>query len=93
MFNYTGSSNSFRNFGVLGGCTFADYETHKTIYAGVDPADPRRALIRKIVQVNKSTFCFEETRITPGEKNPIVHTQLYRVKDFDMNVKLSPQEI
>jgi hypothetical protein len=74
MFNSTFGSNSFRTYGVLGGYTYGDFETHKTLYAGIDPADPRRALIRKLVQVNKSTYCYEETRITPGEKAPIVHT-------------------
>ena len=53
MFNSTFGSNLFRTYGVLGGYTYGDYETHKTLYAGIDPADPRRALIRKLVQVNK----------------------------------------
>jgi len=57
MFNYTGASNSFKNFGVIGGYSFGDFETHKTLYAGVDPADPKRALIRKLIQVNKNTYC------------------------------------
>jgi hypothetical protein len=93
MFNYTGASNSFKNFGVIGGYSFGDFETHKTLYAGVDPADPKRALIRKLIQVNKNTYCYEETRITPGESNPIVHTQLYRIKDFNLNEHLTPEEL
>ncbi len=79
MFNYTGASNAFKTKGVLGGYNNSDFETHQTLYAGPDPADPRRALVRKLVQVNKNTYCYEETRITPGEKNPTVHTQLYRI--------------
>ena len=93
MFNYTTSTNSFRNYGVLGGYTLGDFETHKTLYAGVDPADPKRALIRKLIQVNKNTYCYEETRITPGEKSPTVHTQLFRIKDFDLKEHLTPEEI
>ena len=93
MFNYTNSTTPFNNYGVLGGYTYGDYESHKTLYAGVDPADPKRALIRKLVQVNTNTYCYEETRITPGEKNPIVHTQLFRIRDFDLHEHLSPEEL
>lgn len=93
MFNLTGGSAHFRNYTVLGGYMLGDYDTHLTLYAGADPADPRRALVRKIVQVNPTTYCYEETRITPGEKDPIVHTQLYRIKDFDLHEKLDPEEI
>lgn len=74
MFNYTNATSRFRPFKSLGGASIGDYETHQTLYAGVDPADPNRALIRKLVQVNNNTYCYEETRITPGEKTPTVHT-------------------
>jgi hypothetical protein len=70
-----------------------DYDTHYTLYAGVDPADPTRALIRKVVQVNENTYCYEEVRITPGEKKPTVHTLLYRVKDFNIKEHLTSEEI
>lgn len=93
MFNTATPSGPYRNYKLLGGVFVGDFETHRTLYAGVDPADPSRALIRKLVQVNPSTYCYEETRITPGEKKPVVHTQLYRIKDFDLKEKLSPEEI
>ncbi len=70
-----------------------DYETHYTLYAGVDPADPKRALIRKVVQVNENTYCYEEVRITPGEVKPTVHSLMYRIKDFDIKEQLTPEEI
>jgi hypothetical protein len=49
MFNYTNAYARFRNFKTLGGASLGDYETHQTLYAGVDPADPTRALVRKLV--------------------------------------------
>ena len=41
---------------------------------GPDPADSKKALLRKLIQVNDYTYCYEETRVTPTEKNPTVHT-------------------
>lgn len=93
MFNYSGNYSRFRNFKALGGTGFGDYETHQTLYAGVDPADPKRALIRKLVQVNNNTYCYEEIRVTPGEKSPIVHTQLIRIGDFNLHEELTPEEL
>lgn len=90
MFNSTNAYARFRNFKTLGGSSLGDYETHQTLYAGVDPADPNRALVRKLVQVNSNTYCYEEIRITPGEKTPQVHTQLLRIRDFDLHEHLSP---
>jgi hypothetical protein len=34
---------------MVGGQTFFDKDTHHTLYAGIDPAEPKRFLIRKIV--------------------------------------------
>ena len=93
MFNYTNAYSRFRNFKTLGGASLGDYETHQTLYAGIDPADPTRALVRKLVQVNNNTYCYEEIRITPGEKSPQVHTQLLRIRDFDLHEKLTPEEL
>ncbi len=93
MFNYTSSSTKYKNNRVLGGYVASDLQTHRILYAGADPANPERALIRKLVQVNKTTFCYEETRITPTETVPSVHTQLYRIKGFDVNEELTPEEI
>ena len=66
MFNFSAYPTRYRNTNVLGGYMSDDYGTHKTLYAGVDPADPSRALIRKLVQVNEHTYCYEETTITPN---------------------------
>ena len=93
MFNSaTGRSRYISGMGYTGAFP-NDYETHYTLYAGVDPADPTRALIRKVVQVNENTYCYEEVRITPGEKKPTVHSHLYRIKDFDIKEHLTPEEI
>ena len=32
-------------------------------------------------------------RITPTEKSPVVHSQMYRIKGFDMKERLTPEEI
>ena len=61
---------------------------------GPDPADPSRMLIRKLVKVNEKTWCFEEVRVTPTEgKQPVVHSQLFRVKGFDLREKLDGEEL
>ena len=54
----------YRNGRVLAGLYAKDYETYRTLYAGQDPADPSRALVRKLVNVG-GTYCYEETRVTP----------------------------
>ncbi len=93
MFNSANASPTFRNYKVLGGVAGGDPNAHKILYAGQDPADPSRSLIRKLVQVSPTTYCYEETRITPTESAPQVHTQLYRIKGFDANEELTPEEI
>lgn len=92
MFNYGSRGGWFVPGRLVTGQNFKEYLNYKTIYAGVDPADPSRVLIRKIVQINENTYCYEETRITPTEKSPSVHTHLYRVKDFDLKEDLTPEE-
>ena len=49
MFNHAGSSNKFNNRKVIGGLIAGDYQTHRTLFAGPDPADANRVLIRKLV--------------------------------------------
>ena len=74
MFNYVGFSKRFREGMGYGGYKRSEYESHYTLYAGVDPANPNRALIRKVVQINPNTYAYEEVRITPGENKPTVHS-------------------
>ena len=79
MLNHCQYSGSFANWKVLGGY-FNENTTHKTLYAGPDPAEPSRVLIRKLIRVSKKTYACEETRITRVEgKNPTVHSQFYRL--------------
>ncbi len=75
MFNYAGV-HSYRSKKMIGGSHYNDNDSHHTLYAGIDPADPKRFLIRKLVQVNNGTYCLEETRVTPAkfERKPTVHT-------------------
>ena len=84
----------FLNRHVLGGFDTTDIETHRTLYAGPDPALPGRILIRKLVRVADQTFCYEETRIQRVENaSPTVHTQIYRLKGFDLDEKVDAYEL
>ena len=76
MFNYAGTSGRFQAGRVIGGSNSNDMQFHNTLYAGVDPADPKRMLVRKLVQVSNDTYCIEETKVTPTDKPdyPLVHT-------------------
>ena len=49
MYNQSGSSRKYNNYKILGGFLPGDYATHRTIFAGPDPADCNRVLIRKLV--------------------------------------------
>ena len=69
MLNFSSSNYRYNNRKVLGGITFGDFGTHRTIFAGPDPADRNRVLIRKLVQTSYNTWCFEESRISPAEKD------------------------
>lgn len=93
MFNFGSLAPKYSFKQVFGLNIYEDPSGTKILYAGQDPADPSRALIRKIVKVSPTTFCYEETRITPQQERPSVHTQLYRIKDFDIDEHLTPEEI
>ena len=49
MFNQSGSARRFNNSKIIGGIGPGDYNSHKTLFAGPDPADKNRVLIRKLV--------------------------------------------
>ena len=94
MFNKAGSSYRYNNHKVLGGSMLGDYQTHKTLFAGPDPADPTRVLIRKLVQTSDNVWCFEESRVSPTEGGqPSVHTTLHRLGGLDINEHLSEKEL
>ena len=91
MFNSAGSSYRYNNWKILGGVSLSDYNTHKTIFAGPDPADSERVLVRKLVQTSDKVWCFEESRISPPKEDggfPTVHTTLHRLGWIDLNEKL-----
>ena len=58
----------YSNWKTLGGCFMGDYSTHKTLYAGPDPSNSDRIIVRKLIQTSNNVFAFEETRITPAEE-------------------------
>jgi len=47
------------------------------------------------VQVNDSTYCYEESRISHSDANhdPTVHTQLMRIKGFNLKEKVDDLEL
>ena len=49
MFNQSGSARRFNNSKIIGGIGPGDYNSHRTLFAGPDPADSNRVLIRKLV--------------------------------------------
>ena len=95
MFNSAGTSQRYSNKKILGGSMVGDYQTYKTMFAGPDPADSQRVLIRKLVQTSDKVWCFEEARITPNPEGgqPTVHTTLNRLGWFDINEDLSESEL
>tara|TARA_B110000305_G_C18989922_1_gene425636 strand:+ start:37 stop:534 length:498 start_codon:yes stop_codon:yes gene_type:complete len=96
MFNTAGSAYRFNNNKILGGYMMGDYDSHKTLFAGPDPADTNRVLVRKLVQISDNKWAFEEARITPSETeggNPTVHTTLHRLGWFNINEPLTEKEL
>lgn len=65
-----------------------------TLFAGPDPADSDRVLIRKIVQINLHTYAYEETHINraTGSSVPSVHKTITKIHGFDLKEELSNQE-
>ena len=95
MFNSAGSARRFSNWKILGGVSPGDYDSHKTMFAGPDPADPSRVLIRKLVQTGDATWCFEESRIAAAKTEggvPTVHTTLHRLGDLDVKETVDDKE-
>ena len=96
MFNQAGSAMRFNNWKVLGGASLSDYNTHRTLFAGPDPADPKRVLVRKLVQTSEKVWCFEESRISPSATEgavPTVHTTLHRLGEINVNEALTEEEL
>ena len=95
MFNYSGFALRYNNRKVLGGASPGDYSTHRTLFAGPDPADPTRVLVRKLVQTSDKIWCFEEARITAGEEGsaPSIHTTVHRLGWFNINEDLPDAEL
>ena len=94
MFNYGTTGYRYNNWKVLGGLGPGDYSSHRTLFAGPDPADPSRVLVRKLVKADTNTWCLEESTITPrGESSPTVHTTLMRLGNNDIEEMVSEEEM
>ena len=95
MLNTMSWSFRYSNKKVIGGLHPGDYDTYKTIFAGPDPADPTRVLVRKLVKVGESTWAWEESRISQSEREggqPTVHTTLQRLGWLNIDEPLSHEE-
>ena len=96
MFNQAGTSLRYSNNKILGGIIMGDYNTHKTIFCGPDPADADRVLIRKVIQSSDKVWAFEETTVTPSENEgapPTVHTTVSRLGNLDLNENADDDEL
>lgn len=65
-----------------------------TLFAGPDPADSDRVLIRKLVQINLTTYAYEETRINRAteSKKPSVHKTITKISGFNLKEYVSVEE-
>ena len=66
-----------------------------TLFAGPDPADDDKVLIRQVVQVNLNTYAFVETHInraTGVDGKPSVHKTITKIHGFDLKEKVSNEE-
>ena len=59
------------------------------LFAGPDPADPSRVLVKSIVQVGVGKYALEETRVRQTENGPTVHSQCLRLKGLDLNEEVT----
>mmetsp|Transcript_7081 Transcript_7081/g.11930 ORF Transcript_7081/g.11930 Transcript_7081/m.11930 type:complete len:166 (-) Transcript_7081:158-655(-) len=95
--NNTASSNyRYNHWKVIGGILPGDYASFITLYAGADPANPDRVLVKKLVKISDNTWCLEHSTIEAGEKEgsqPTVHTQMFRLGAFDIEENITAKEL
>ena len=73
-----------------------DYQTYRTLFAGPDPADSDRVLIRKLVQTSENVWAFEESRITAAQnegEQPTIHTTLHRLGGVNLAEHVDEEEL
>ena len=51
-------------------CYAYTFRIMTSFFTGLDPADPGRLLIRKIVHFSEGQYAYEETRISKDASNP-----------------------
>ena len=69
-----------------------DNESYVTLFAGPDPADKDRMLVRKLIKLDEGSYAYEETRVNRNDGGAI-HTQLTKVHGFDLNEKIDNREL
>ena len=94
MFNFASVTNNFRSERIFGGLNHGDADSYRTLYAGPDPANSNRMLVRRIIQLSDSTYAYEETRVTRNKesKQPSVHTTISKIAGFDLKENVSAEE-
>ena len=63
---------------VVGGTSVADNQSYRILYAGTDPANSDRILVRKLFQVQPQLYAYEEVRMDPLKGT--VHSQVHRIR-------------
>ena len=48
---------------LFDGFSMSDSYSYVTLFAGPDPADSNRMLVRKLVQIGIASYAYEETRV------------------------------
>ena len=94
MYNYS-SGTAFGGISaktLFHGYSRFDNESYVTLFAGPDPADANRMLVRKLVKLDAGSYAYEETRVNRADGGS-VHTTLTKVHGFDLNEKLSNKEL
>ena len=94
MFNYQKQtvSSGVSAKQLFGGYSMTDSNSYVTLFAGPDPADSDRMLVRKLVQIGIGSYAYEETRVNRKDGGS-VHTTLTKVHGFDLNEKVSNHEL
>mmetsp|Transcript_9041 Transcript_9041/g.10221 ORF Transcript_9041/g.10221 Transcript_9041/m.10221 type:complete len:159 (+) Transcript_9041:30-506(+) len=76
MFTYSRTDKKdFRVGKVLGGAGLGDNHSYRILYAGPDPADRSRILVKKIFRTSDNGYFYEDVRFNVKDKT--VHSQAH----------------
>ncbi|CAI2382961.1 unnamed protein product [Moneuplotes crassus] len=91
MFSYSRTDRKdFKASKVIGGAGMGDTHSYRILYAGPDPADKNRLLIKKVFRTNEHTYFYEDIRLNVKDKT--VHSKAHNLFN-DMKENLTENEI